>query len=272
MKVAVFGQGSKGSREVNIARAMAKGAKRHGHQVLELDQIPQVPVGDVLIAYGWIHELAGQMFSRFKNAGRHYVFVDLGYWGRSQTGYHRLAVDDWDSLHSLKAGMPDDRLRAGGLVLSNEWGFGHAQVMVAGMSSKAARSHGYEFLQWEKATAAALKDLLPDHQIQIRQKPQKSDKVQPPSISEVLKTAYFVASHHSNVSVDCLRAGIPYWCVKGVGERLSISTLTDTSFQNLAVPSDEDRWQLLADIAYVQYNLDEMANGTCWNYIKDFII
>lgn len=272
MKVAVFGRGGGDSREVQIARAMARGARHHGHEVIELDKIPSKLVGDVLISYGWIHELDDQLFSKYKRAGKHYVFVDLGYWGRSHSGFHRVSVDNWDSLHTLKEGMPQDRLNAAKMRLRHEWDPNSKHVMVAGMSSKAARSHGYRDQEWEKQTARTLNGLFPNHRVSIRQKPRKNNHVEKlPRIIDALKSTYFAASHHSNVSVDCLWAGVPYWCVKGVGKPLSVPSLTSKALSKLKAPTDSERLQLLANIAYVQYDLDEMARGVCWDYIKDFI-
>lgn len=273
MKVAVLGSGGSDSREVRIARAMAKGARHHGHKVIELDKIPPEPVGDVLISYGWIHELSSRLFTKYKEAGKHYVFVDLGYWGRSQSGYHRVSVNDWDSLHTLRSGMPDDRVRQAKKALRHDWDSNSKQVLIAGMSAKAARTHGYKYQQHERALADAVSCMLTQHRVSIRQKPRKSNKAdkQPP-ITEALKSCYFVASHHSNVSIDCLWAGIPYWCAKGAGKRLSVSALTASVVANVEPSPLEVRYQLLADIAYVQYDLDEMSKGVCWDYIKDFML
>lgn len=273
MKIAVFGRGGGDSREVQIARAMALGARRHGHEVIELDQMPPRPEGDVLISYGWIHELNDRLFSKYKEDGKNYVFVDLGYWGRSHSGFHRVSVNDWDSLHTLKTGMPDDRLRDARLALREDWDLTSKNIMVAGMSAKAARSHGYRDQQWEQGVAEALRNILPDHSVNIRQKPRKNHHAdKQPKITEALKNTFFVASHHSNVSVDCLWAGVPYWCVKGVGKRWSVPALTASVVSDPEPPSRETRWQALADIAYVQYDLDEMSRGICWDYIKDFLI
>jgi hypothetical protein len=273
MKVAVFGNGRSDSREVRIAQAMAAGAKRHGHEVVELSKVTDKMPGDLLISYGWVHELTHKMFSKYRASGRHYVFVDLGYWNRSQTGHHRIAVDDWDSLGSLRT-MPDDRLgKSQPGPLRESWNSQSKEVMVAGMSAKAARSHGYRDQQWENQTLRHMQNTFPDYNIYLRPKPRKNSPHfgKLPRIVDAVNASRLVASHHSNVSVDCLWAGVPYFCEKGVGKWLSIDDLSRDEVLRALPPSTSVRRGLLASIAYVQYDLKEMAEGVCFDYIKGIL-
>lgn len=261
------------SRAANIGRAMVKGLSRRKVPTVTAPRFNGKILGDVAIAYGWIHELTDNLFSKYREAGKHFVFVDLGYWNRSATGSHRVAVDDWDSLTNMRRGMPSDRREFSKVAVNSVWNPESKNIIVAGMSGKAARTHGYRESQWERETASKLKSILPDDwNVIIRAKPNKrSPKMDSPKIEKVLKDTFIAVSHHSNVSVDCLRAGVPYYAVKGVAMPLAITDITLEAITKARPPSIDQATALLNDISYVQWDLVEMANGKCWDYISSIL-
>lgn len=254
-------------RTVHVARAMVEGMRRHGIMCEIRREWDGVPRGDVAIAYGWNHE---RIFKAYPN----YAYWDLGYWDRrprrdKKDGYHRLAVNDWDTCRHMLCAMPGDRLAEHQIELK-PWGSKGESVLIAGMSEKAAGTHGFAPGQWERETLALVRQLT-TRPIIMREKP-KGPKPAGPSIEDELSRSHFVISHHSNVSVDAVIAGVPHWCRKGVGRWHAQTDHWKTDSSVIENPpyvmSDNARLQFLQDVSYAQWRPSEMRTGAAWETIK----
>ncbi len=276
MKVVIYGVHDKGSRDKTnlIGTAMERGCRRLGLDTYMTGRFMGKIEGDIAIAYGWINELTDKVFSTYQSAGLPFVFVDLGYWDRGPEGHYRVGINDWDTAKHMKRGCPDDRFRALNVPLRDDWNRKSKKVMIVGMSGKAAWTHGYKEGEWENNTRLDL--IGNDHfkkmgyEVYVRQKPNKQNRRMSP-IEEDLRDCRFVVSHHSNVAVDALVAGVPYWAKKGVGSLLSPPEFDIPSISLPSFPDDERKMNLLHDIAYAQWTPAEMREGHCWNYIKEVL-
>lgn len=280
MKVAIYGlseaglKGARSDRGDRIGNCLADGFKSHGIEYSMHSKFEGV-CADVALSYGWIHELRDKLFTAYKEAGKHFVFVDLGYWNRGHKGAYRVSVDDWDSARNMLRGCPDDRFRNSNINFRNDWDSSSKNVVIVGMSEKAAWTHGYKFMEWESNTKQYLDNKYSGmgYKFLIRQKPRGKGASKATPIEDVLKSSYFVISHHSNVGVDALIAGVPYTCRKGVAMHLAPITNPDDFVEDVdllhpQLPSYEEKYNLLSDIAYVQWTTEEMSKGMCWDYIE----
>lgn len=269
MKVAVYGVTTRAGRDKPnlIGHALKHGFKKHGIECVLRERFKGDVEADVALAYGWINELSTKLFSTYKQAGKHFVFIDLGYWDRGPEGHYRVGIDDWDTAVHMRRDCPSDRFDSLGVVLRDDWDRKSKKIMVVGMSGKAAWTHGYSEGQWENETRKALIEQLPGYEVYVRQKPNKRTHRMPP-IEEDLRESYFVVSHHSNVAVDALVAGVPYWAKKGVGALLTQHTFDPKLVIYPSFPYADIKIKLLHDIAYAQWTPTEMRSGDCWNYIK----
>jgi hypothetical protein len=264
MKVAIYAvDGNKRAR--HLARSMAMGLRRCDVSHIECSRFKGVEA-DVAVAYGWVHE---PIFSAYRAAGKHYVFWDLGYWGRrpqgaSEEGYHRLAVDDWDTALHMRREYPSDRFQRLGLMI----GDGPREprdVLVAGMSPKAATTHGYDYGEWERQACTVLARICPDMSVVLRPKPNKRAVPQIP-IEQALQTARLLVTHHSNTAIDALLLGVPVYAVKGVGRLASSNVLNADEINHPYELAHAARLQLLADVAYAQWTPAEMRSGEAWQH------
>lgn len=81
-------------------------------------------------------------------------------------------------------------------------------------------------------------------------------------ISEALASAKAIVTHHSNVAVEALAAGVPVHCVTGAAAAFSVPL--DRLGDRL-----DGREQFLADVSYLQWSLDEMRSGDYWSHVKE---
>jgi hypothetical protein len=244
-----------------VAAAMDEGLKRHGIKTIVRDRFTGVE-GDLAVAYGWIHEPI------FKKYG-HYLYFDLGYWdrkpkGQPKEGMHRLAINSWCPTDYMGRGMPQDRWDAARIPMS-ALSTGR-DILVAAMSEKAARTHGYAFRQWEDAAMLTMRTFT-KRRIIYRPKPSKAQPGVP--IADALRQASAVVSHHSNVAVEAMIEGVAVYAEKGVGTLVSIPTLRQI---DIAQPPDlETRVAFLSDIAYCQWTPQEMRQGDVWEHVSKMV-
>lgn len=275
MRVAVYSINTSGGfsnkRADYIGKAMMQGLERCGVRARLLRRFEGVEA-DVAVAYGWVHE---PTFTAYKKAGGHFVYWDLGYWdrrpfGAPSDGYHRLAVDDWDTAKTMVRGCDFTRFARLGLELQEPRAGTGEEILIAGMSEKAGGTHGYRLGEWEDAMAAKLVRVCSKYPIVIRPKPGRLAPPQIPIEQALLRTRLLV-THHSNVAIEAVLAGVPTYAIKGVGTLASPKELTHDGIVDPYLPTDIERAQLLADVAYAQWTPPEMRTGEAWKHIERII-
>lgn len=260
-------------RSKTVALAMYDGCKALGIEAKAIAGF-ESRQGDVGIAYGWAHP---RLFNEYFQAGGHFVYVDLGWWDRKPTndklgGFHKLSVDGREPTAYFRKCLPEDRFKRLGIKIEpRRTGGGH--ILVAGMSEKSARTRGLKPEEWEYRTIATLRRIYPGMRIVYRPKPSWPDarpllgaEYSAPNqpLAQVLQDCMGVVTHHSNVAVDALVAGVTISTDGGVAVEAS------TPIDQLHCPQlYNDRESLLADIAYLQWTVREMRTGAALGHLLD---
>ncbi len=263
-------------RARKIALALVRGARASGYSYdVRSDGEYKRPRGKIAAMYGYQKNMP-LIMADYLNEGKAVVFVDLGYWGRREGGR-------WDGYHkvSVNARHPDAYLmdvernhvrfeRQG--VLIQPWQDSGGPVIVAGMSAKSAESYGFEPEEWERWAITELRKHT-KRDIIYRPKPSwfqacpiKGSVFQKSSaaIERVLTNCHAVVTHHSNVAVDALIAGVPAFCWDGVARCMSLQDLS--MIEEPYRPKHRDQWA--ANIAWCQWNTSEISTGRLFQYLK----
>lgn len=262
------------SRSMMLCRAMAQGAEREGYYVRQQDFTKyRRPDADIAVFYGAKDSLA-DVLRDYPAAGRHTIFMDLAYWGRQFKGlqeYHKVVVNGrHPTAYFQKVKHPDDRVKVFGL-RPKRWTHGR-HILLCGMSKKGSISFGYQPQEWERAAIAEIRKHS-QRSIIYRPKPSCREspaiagvRFSPPTqkLSSVLTNCHAVVTRHSNTAVDALLAGVPVFCWDGVGQPMGLQDLS--RIEDPIYPEGRDQW--LADVAYCQWTLEEMLNGTVWRHLK----
>lgn len=166
----------------------------------------------------------------------------------------------------MKAGLPASRLQSLGVVIK-PWRNGSGEVLLAGSSAKSAAQHGIAYMGWETQMAGKLQAL--GYRVTYRPKPGDKQarhisgcRLDTGPLEASLARASAVVTHHSNLAVQALAEGVPVHCVTGAAAAFSnpLDALLDRQ---------EGREQFLADVAWLQWNMDEIRAGACWRHLKD---
>lgn len=272
MKVAChFDPGNR--RSTCIAEAMAAGARACGDEASLIAGFALPPFGsaDVGVAYGWGHP---KMFDAYRARGGASVYVDLGWWdrkpvGRELGGFHKVVVNGREPVLGAR-NYPSDRFDAFGLKIA-PWRQEGRHVVLAGMSAKSAHTRGYGPQEWELRALDAIRQAT---NLPVLYKPKPSWLAASPipdtvfaqgmTIEQALVDAWALVTLHSNTAVDALLAGVPVHVAEGVAAGFS------TPLADLERPRyPEGRAQLMANIAYAQWSVPEIASGACWAHLKE---
>lgn len=247
-------------RARNIAQAMQLGIFACGDRPTQM--VRGFRPADVVVSYGW------------KRIGEYrrwpaFVYADLGYWGRDN-GYHRFCVNGWSPEHYVRGSHPSNRFETLGLDIK-PWRKDGREIIVAGSTAKACRDHGLRYQEWERQAIQSLQGC--GRPIVYRPKPNDLMATDLPGattdrrpISESLRSAYALVTHHSNTAIDALLAGVPVHCHTGAAAAISVplDCIADA-------PLLEGREQFLFDVAWLQWNYEEMKSGQCWRHLRKLI-
>lgn len=258
---------------------MARGIRQAGDIVTVRDEAlyPGEPDlnSDIAVFYG----LEGNMRQIFKDHRRNFaaVYVDLGYWGRREggrwAGYHKVVVDARHPTAYYRKPQHDfSRLLHFASLQPAPWRKAGHHILVAGMGDKGAIAEGYQPEQWERWAIGQLQQHT-RRPIVYRPKPSwKTARPIPGTIysprdrdAELeLQNCWAVVTHHSNVAVDALVAGVPVFCWEGVAAALGSTDLSQ--IESPPMPDGRDEW--MADIAWTQWSVREMADGLAWRHLR----
>jgi hypothetical protein len=234
------------------------------------------PEGEVSVFYG----LAGSLAKALKEVpakGGKAVYVDLGYWGRKDggrfAGYHKLSVNGRHPTSYFQAVKHDaKRAQVFGL-RPKPWQKRGGHILLAGMGPKGARAEGFKALGWEEQALAAIRQAT-DRRVIYRPKPNWERAPGLPGttmapagqdLEDALRDCHAVVAHHSNAAVEAITAGIPAFVVEGIALPMGRSDLS--LIEQPAYPAGRAQW--LADAAYTQWSIAEMASGAAWAHLKD---
>jgi hypothetical protein len=91
------------------------------------------------------------------------------------------------------------------------------------------------------------------------------------SLQEDLERARVLVTYGSSICVPALMAGVPAVILgDAVTRPISSTSLMHVGHPRLA--SMEERVQLLNNLAYHQWSIDELCSGTAWEYIRDNLL
>lgn len=277
-------------REYSIAEAYKKGIEKHGDhcRILPTADVEGVDewadVAAMIGVKGWSRLLMDTYIA----AGKHTTLIDKGYLSGAKgprSKFCRVSVDSFQPLEYFQAfPRPDDRFKELKIDLKPT---PHGKnIIIAGGSLKYAQWHGFNgrygmdpMTTWAFDVINNLKERT-SAPLVYRPKPSWQDarplpgarfSRAPITIDEELANAYGLCTYGSNAALDALIAGVPTYVLgDGIVKPLSRTSLKE--IHNPLYPTDAERYQLLCDISYCQWNLKEFESGEAWPYIREQIL
>jgi len=277
-EVAIWSLSGK-DRSHKIATALGAGASEAGYRALiRMDNAYSRPIGDIAAFYGYQKSFP-QIMRDYLAAGKTVVFVDMGYWGRRQggrfVGYHKVTINGrHPGPYLMKRTRDPSRIMRLG-VNPLPWQAPGKHIIVAGMSDKSAESYGLRPEEWERWAVAEIRKHT-KRPIHYRPKPSwrgarpiagsefHAARASSDATAQTFVDCHAVVTHHSNIAIDALVHGVPAFCWDGAATCMSLQDLAqiDTPLR----PDNREQW--LANLAWCQWTVGEMASGEMWRTMK----
>ena len=275
------------NREYRIGEALIKGMAIHG------DELVMVPKGqykgplvgiDAAMMFG---VKSRKMFQPHIDLGIPAIYIDKGYLGprgtEARARYFKFSVNAMHPIAYFQAERRDDdrfkTLKIRPAKWRKTWDDSH--ILVALSSQKYCEWIGLN--DATKYAAKLVKGIAKEtggaRPIIYRPKPSWLDAEEvkgagfsrpPERIRDVLRGCHALVTHGSNAAIDALLAGIPV-IVLGDGIAKPVAGQSIKKIKRPYAPSRHALYQWLADMAYCQWTIEELASGEAWAHIKQDI-
>lgn len=281
-------------RTHTFAAALAEGAKVHGDVVVAQPQsehpLDSIPFdGAAVMGMGMF---AKRALKDYTAAGKHCLLFDKGYMLRSQ--YMRVSVDSWQPLKYFQRFFRShDRLNQimsgkGGEAFKIEAYKPHdpdKRILIAGVCQ--AHSNFHDLGNTNDYHTEVYNRLRPLSARKIVYRPNPSwytrhhEEYRPidgavlsepatPFRDELLRS-HFLVTHGSSAAFVALASGVPIMVLgEGIARPMA---MTEKNFDEGSIhapffPSERDRMQFFADVAYCQWTHEEYRSGEAWASIR----
>lgn len=272
-------------REEQLARALAKGIPADGDE-FEAMPPPKEP-GDLDCDFvAFVGMKRHEWFDWCRENGQRCLYLDKGYYhrefnDRKQVILWRVSVDSQQPVEYIQhARHNPERWNKLGREMSR-WRktSQNGHIIIANSSEKY-----HEFFdlphptKWVEDVVAQLRERT-KREIWYRPKPSwrfkrpvKGTKYCPVEpLSYLFPNCHALVTHGSYISVDALLHGIP-GIILGDAVTRSISSTTLTEIEEPRLASDDERLQVLSNLAWCQYRIEEWESGLAWSNVKRLFV
>lgn len=221
------------------------------------------------------------LIQELKVAGQPFLYFDKGYnrqWNSSSPQWWRVAVNAHQPTdYLMKMSLPGDRAREQGWK-TNPWrANGPGRIIFAGSSEKYHSFHGLgDPNAYARHIIGEIRRVAPSRVIIYRPKPSwgQAEPVEGSvfhnrarhNIREDLADAGLLVTHGSNACFEALLMGVPS-IILGDGVTRDISSRSLAAIEDPCLVPMVFRAQLLANLAYCQWSLDEIRSGKIWKLL-----
>jgi hypothetical protein len=86
-----------------------------------------------------------------------------------------------------------------------------------------------------------------------------------------LKEAYAVVAYSSGLSIDAVAEGVPVIACDEGNFAWQVAEKRLENINDMKLASEQQVYQWLANLAYMQWSPEEMLSGECWRHLKPTI-
>ena len=169
---------------------------------------------------------------------------------------------------------PPDRWKMLGLEME-PWRTSGEHVLIFGQPTLSGHLYGFPLRDWLTNTARQIRENT-DRPIILRRHPFQNFKVnagidnfqhspRDNTIEDDLKNAWCAVALTTNAAVDAILQGIP---VITLDDRNVAYDVSEHRIENIESPATPDRTQWACNLAYTQWNIEEVRAGLTWKHLR----
>ena len=229
-----------------ICTAFAEGC---GGQIVPAHRLLDGPAAMYGILRG-----TGEIIKECEFVGRDFYYIDHGYLSPGHyDGFYRVTKNGMQAEGMIE--KPPDRWEALNLEL-RPWRRKGRHILVCPLTGAVGSFLGIDPQKWIESVTREISQHTA-RPIQVKQKGEGE-------LKDSLLDCWCLVTHSSNAAVDALRDGVP---VITLGD--SAAWDVAWAFENIEKPIWPDREPWLFWLAYQQFSLSEMRDGTAWKILTD---
>jgi len=218
---------------------------------------------------------SGEMYKWCEKENQDFYFMDHGYFTNAHDSPHWLRITKNKHCQNILQNRPQDRYEKYFKQDIKKWNKQGSKILVLPPTNAIANFFGAE--DWLQNTLKTLKDFT-DRQIDVREKPYNPTveidhvgatvKVDRPTVNKGRinwQDYYATVTYNSNTMIASLANGVPVLCDP---DRSAAAPISETDFTKVESPKYGDRVALFSSLAYNNFSLKEMTNGTAWSILN----
>mgnify|MGYP001213654239 FL=1 len=218
---------------------------------------------------------SGEVYKWCEKEKKDFYFMDHGYFTNAHDSPHWLRITKNKHCQNKMQIMPTDRYEKNFKQDIKNWNQG-SKILVLPPTNAIANFFRAE--DWLNNTLQTLRANT-DRQIDIREKPYNPTvatdhvgatvKIDKPTThaGEINWSDYFATvTFNSNTMIASLANGVPVFCDPIASAAAPIS---ETDFTKIETPQYGDRVALFSSLAYNNWSLQEMQDGTAWRMLNE---
>jgi hypothetical protein len=237
----------------------------------ELNTLPD----ESLTMYG-ILAGSGEVYKWCQKEKRDFYFMDHGYFTNAHDSPHWLRITKNKHCQNTMREVPVDRYEKYFKQNIKPWTKTGKKILVLPPTNAVANFFGQE--DWLANTLKTLKKNT-DREIDVREKPY-NPTIEIDHVGATIKVDkptkhqgninwvdyYATVTYNSNTMVASLANGVPVFCD---AINSAAAPISETDFSKIETPKYGDRIALFSSLAYNNWSLKEMADGTAWRMLNE---
>ena len=265
MKVGIFTPGERDPHHDKVLTAFAEGVRETGDECF-MRPVQEYADCDVAVVFGVRKKAVpfshhrGEIIDRHKKKNKPVIVIDSGYVKRND--YFMVGLNGLNGRADFKNGSrPSDRWEALEIELKPYRKDGD-HILVCGQIPWDASVQDFDHAQW---CLDVMEDLRARTKRPIRFRPHPIIATYPlPPLERDMQDAFAVVTFSSNSAVDAVIEGVPVFAL----DRGSMAWhVANTSLQWIDMPRKAPREAWACNLAYAQWNLEEMREGKPWRHL-----
>ena len=202
---------------------------------------------------------------------RDFYYMDSGYLGNYKSPinpngwkwFHRIVKNNLQ--HEKIIDRPEDRWRKLQYKIPN-WKKDGRNILVVMPSDKPAKFYGINMDDWRQNVIDTISQHT-DRPIIIREKASRPERIQK-TIYEELDNAYAVVTLQSIAATEAILYGVPTFSLE-TNAAMPLSSNDLTKIETPFYPDKDLVYKWACHLAYGQFHIDELKDGTAWRIINE---
>lgn len=205
---------------------------------------------------------------------RTFYYMDTGYFGnqpyfKNPHGWklhHRIVPNNLQ--HSTIIARPADRWEQLKISLHRRQPSGN-KIIVAAPDEKPCKAYGIELEQWIDQTVSTLKQHT-DREIQVRRRTKsRKERTTKSTLQQALAGAHALVTFNSNAATEAVMLGYPVFVSAPCHAADPVANRDLSQIEQPYYPSSDKLHAWLCHLAYGQFHIDELANGSARRILEE---